>query len=77
MGNEIVNVTASNLAAIIRRDHFSHFGAVGVVVALISMTALLFFFGEVTPKSIAVYNPERWSAAASLPMSSYMGSSLR
>ncbi len=68
IGNEIVNITASNLAAIIRRDYFSQFGAAGVIVALISMTALLFLFGEVTPKSIAVYIPERWSTLASIPM---------
>ena len=68
MANEIVNVTASNLAAIIRREHFSHFGAAGVVIAMVTMTALIFLFGDITPKSIAVYIPERWSTLASIPM---------
>ncbi len=68
IGNEIVNVTASNLAAIIRREHFLHFGATGVVVAMVTMTALIFLFGEITPKSIAVYIPERWGTLASIPM---------
>lgn len=65
IANEIVNVTASNLAAIIRRDYFSQFGAIGIVVAMISMTAALFLFGEITPKSIAIHFPERWSSMAS------------
>ncbi len=68
ISNEIVNVTASNLAAMIRRDYFSHLGAFGVAAAMIIMTATLFLFGEITPKSIAVYIPERWSTLASFPM---------
>lgn len=68
IGNETVNIAASNLAAIIRRDHFSVFGTAGIMTALIMMTLLIFFFGEVTPKVIAIYNSERWALSTSIPL---------
>ncbi|MEW5805819.1 MAG: hemolysin family protein [Acidobacteriota bacterium] len=68
IGNETVNIAASNLAAILRRDYFSAFGTAGIFVALVAMTLMLFLFGEVTPKVVAIYNQERWCLGAAIPM---------
>ncbi len=68
IGNETVNIAASNLAAIIRRDYFSIYGTAGIMTALIMMTLLIFFIGEVTPKVIAIYNSERWALKTSVPL---------
>jgi Mg2+/Co2+ transporter CorB len=51
LGNNLVNIAASALAA---RLFLDWFGEVGLVYATIAMTALVVIFSEVMPKSIAI-----------------------
>jgi len=61
MGNNLANVIATSLAtAILTRL----FGANGVAVASLVMTALILIFAEVMPKTYAISNPERAAGVA-------------
>lgn len=55
IGNTVVNVAAANLGFVIA-DHFLH--PYGEAVAIPVMTVVLIIFGEVTPKRLAVRQPE-------------------
>lgn len=62
IGNNIVNITASSLAtALCIKLLGSSF--IGAVTAL--MTVLVLLFGEITPKTAATTNPEKWALAYS------------
>ncbi|NLW24102.1 MAG: HlyC/CorC family transporter [Clostridia bacterium] len=60
IGNNIVNIGASSLATFIATDLF---GSKGVGIATGVMTLLILVFGEITPKSFAAGNAEKWVLA--------------
>ncbi|MDN5321775.1 MAG: magnesium and cobalt exporter, family [Clostridia bacterium] len=60
VGNNIVNIGASALATSLAIDIF---GSKGVGIATGVMTLLVLVFGEVTPKTFAAQNAEKWSLA--------------
>ena len=60
VGNNIVNITAASVGTLIATKLF---GASGVAISTAVMTVLVLIFGEVTPKSLAKENPERFSLA--------------
>jgi len=66
IGNEIVNIFASSTAAALCVRMFGE--QVGPVVATIGMTLLLLVFGEVTPKTFAVQNPQKYAFFACRPL---------
>jgi putative hemolysin len=77
IGNEIVNITASNLAAdirvhvfnaarpLIRGEHFLIYERAGYMAAVFFMTFLLLIFGEITPKTLAIKNPAGFARVTS------------
>jgi putative hemolysin len=57
IGNNLVNILASVMAAAIVFDYFKQWGeAVAISFASIAMTILILIFGEITPKTIAINN---------------------
>ncbi|OPL09052.1 MAG: hemolysin [delta proteobacterium ML8_F1] len=58
IGNNVVNIGASALATAIALELF---GAKGVGIATGIMTVLVLVFGEITPKSLAAQNSEKFS----------------
>ncbi|MDP6951969.1 MAG: CNNM domain-containing protein, partial [Alphaproteobacteria bacterium] len=56
LGNNAVNILASALATSLM---IGVFGEAGVAYATIAMTALIFVFAEVLPKTAAIRNSER------------------
>jgi len=66
VGNEIINITASALAASLC---ISLFGNQGKWLAVAIMTPLILLFGEVLPKTIAVSNSEKFSLRVAQPLS--------
>ena len=56
LGNNIVNILASALATSIL---ISIFGDKGIIYATLIMTALIFIFSEVLPKTYAIREPEK------------------
>ncbi|MDH5715471.1 MAG: hemolysin family protein [Candidatus Aminicenantes bacterium] len=61
VGNEMVNVASSNLAASLRRELWGGAGQVGIFIGIGVMTFLLLILGEITPKTIAINYPEQFS----------------
>jgi len=66
VGNEIINITASSLAASLC---ISLLGAQGKWLAVAIMTPLILLFGEVLPKTIAVSRSEQFSLRVAQPLS--------
>ena len=64
-GNMLVNVTATSIATVVA---VKIFGEAGVFISILSMTIILLLFGEVTPKIMAIQNPEQFSSFVSLPL---------
>ena len=64
-GNMIVNIFASGIGEIIGARLFGHRGE---LFSIIAMTLLLLFFGELTPKRIAVMHSKGFSRTAALPL---------
>lgn len=65
LGNNLVNILASTLAATV----FLHlFGELGVAYATAVMTILVVIFSEVLPKTYALSNPDRVALAVSWPI---------
>ncbi|WP_417670131.1 HlyC/CorC family transporter [Roseibium sp.] len=60
LGNNLVNILASALATSV---FMTLFGEAGVAIATLVMTALVLIFAEVTPKTWAITNPERFALA--------------
>lgn len=58
IGNNVVNIGASALATSL---FITLFGSTGVGIATGVMTLLVLIFGEVTPKTFATQNAEKWS----------------
>jgi len=61
MGNNLANIVATSLATAALT---AIFGANGVAVASLVMTALILVFAEVLPKTYAISNPERTAGLA-------------
>jgi len=58
IGNNIINIGASSLAASIAIEYFGNMG-IGISTGL--MTFLVLIFGEITPKTLAAQNAEKTS----------------
>ncbi len=65
VGNMFVNVFASSLAAYVA---ISLWGEKGVWLSTILMTFIILLFGEISPKSIAIYMPEKIAILAAYPL---------
>nr|CRH04554.1 conserved exported protein of unknown function[Include 2 CBS domain and Transporter associated domain] [Candidatus Magnetococcus massalia] len=66
IGNELVNVAASNISATVVMHHMG--GTDAWWVNIFIMLPLLLLIGEITPKTLAVRNNERFSSAVSGPI---------
>ncbi|WP_029521317.1 hemolysin family protein [Persephonella sp. IF05-L8] len=64
IGNELVNITAS---AITSGLVLHYLGEKYLFIAIIIMTILILTFGEITPKTIGSYYPERYALFAARP----------
>ena len=62
LGNNFVNILAASIASVIG---FHFYGETGVMIASISLTVVILIFSEVTPKTLAALNPERFALPAS------------
>jgi Mg2+/Co2+ transporter CorB len=60
LGNNLVNILASAIATSVM---ISLVGEAGVIYATIAMTLLVLIFGEVLPKSYAIFHPDRMALA--------------
>ncbi len=65
VGNMFVNIFASSLAAYIA---ISFWGEYGVWISTFGMTFIILLFGEIAPKNIAIYMPERIATFAAYPL---------
>lgn len=74
LGNELINITFSSLAASAVEDIFGHrFGVVAITFLTTGFTVpLLLLFGEIIPKSIALATPESWARVAGRPLGLFM-----
>ena len=69
VGNELINVTFSSLAATVVQDWLPGAGEVALVFASTGLTVpLLLLIGEITPKTVALRVPERWARVAARPL---------
>ncbi|CAA7623635.1 HlyC/CorC family transporter [Magnetospirillum sp. SS-4] len=66
LGNNLVNILASSLATSVL---IGMFGDTGVVYATAAMTVVLVLFGEVLPKTYAIYHANRVALLAAAPVS--------
>ncbi len=64
IGNELVNITAS---AITSGLVIEYFGEKYLFIAIFIMTVLILTFGEITPKTLSSYYPEKYALFASKP----------
>lgn len=62
VGNNLVNIGASAIATVLFTKYFPGSGA---AIATAVMTVLILVFGEITPKSLAAANSERYSLSLS------------
>jgi Mg2+/Co2+ transporter CorB len=62
LGNNFVNILAASIASIIG---FHLYGEKGVMIASMILTVIILIFSEVTPKTLAALNPERFALPAS------------
>ena len=60
LGNNFVNTAAASTATVLAVSLFGEGGS-AIVIATLTITAILLVFGEVTPKTFAARNPERVS----------------
>ncbi len=63
--NNLVNIAAASLATVIATQYFKTFGA-GIATGV--MTFLILIYGEITPKSFAIQNAERFALAVAFPI---------
>ena len=61
IGNNIVNITATTVATVLCTKWFREYGP---TVSTVALTVIILIFGEVTPKSRAKENPERFAMSA-------------
>lgn len=69
IGNNVVNIAASVMAAVIATRLF---GDMGPGIAVGALTIAILIFGEITPKSLATRYSERISLAIAPPMLAFM-----
>ena len=62
LGNNFVNILAASIASMIGLHYY---GEKGVMIASVILTIIILIFSEVTPKTIAALNPERFALPAS------------
>lgn len=68
--NELINIANSSFAATVVAHLLPGVREVGqVIIATAVMVPLILFFGEMTPKSLALRLGERWARVISLPLS--------
>ncbi|MFQ5645805.1 MAG: hemolysin family protein, partial [bacterium] len=65
VGNEIVNIAASSATTSL---FIGYFGLKGIWLSIMVMTLLIMTFGEISPKTLAVYNPVRFSLIIADPL---------
>jgi len=65
VGNMFVNIMASSLATVLFVSLFAHRGE---ILAFATMSVTILIIGEITPKFVAVNNPDRFSAAIARPL---------
>ncbi|HIJ22715.1 MAG: HlyC/CorC family transporter [Gammaproteobacteria bacterium] len=70
LGNNFVNILASSIATIIGMRLF---GDAGIAIATGVLTFIILIFAEVTPKTIAALNPERFAFPASFVLTPLLG----
>lgn len=70
LGNNFVNILASAIATLIG---IRLFGESGIWIATVALTIVVLIFSEVTPKTLAAFNPERYA----LPSSYVLGPLLK
>lgn len=58
IGNNIVNITASSLGTVLFAKWIT--GSLSVTISTIVLTVVILIFGEITPKTIAKENPEKF-----------------
>jgi len=61
LGNDLVNIIISNLAANLRRELFAPYGSWAIFPAALATLFSLLLLGEIMPKVIAVSRPEKFS----------------
>jgi putative hemolysin len=66
IGNQVVNIFAAATAADLCLRLFGE--QIGPVIATVGMTLLLLTFGEVTPKTFAVQNPQKYAYFVCRPL---------
>lgn len=64
IGNELVNITAS---AVMSKVVIDKFGAEYLFIGVLIMTVLILTFGEISPKTIGSYYPEKYAFFAVRP----------
>ncbi len=64
IGNELVNITASAITSKLVIDYL---GEEYLFIAVVVMTVLILTFGEITPKTVGSYYPEKYALFASKP----------
>ena len=60
IGNNIVNIVATTLAAVLFTHHFQKYGA---TISTVVMTVAVLIFGEISPKTLAKRHPETYAMA--------------
>ena len=69
IGNELVNIAASTIAATITDHYLRQLGPVAVVLISTAVSVpLILLLGEITPKNVALELGERWATLASRPL---------
>ncbi len=61
LGNTFVNNAAAAITTVIFANYFTEAGGALPLIAAVSITAVIFIFSEVLPKTYAINNPERMS----------------
>jgi putative hemolysin len=70
--NELVNISASSIAASVTAYGLPHVREVAqVAIAAAAMVPLIMLVGEMTPKSIAIRLGEKWARRVSLPLTAF------
>ena len=57
--DNLVNIAASSLSAVFFSDLFGQWDEIGILISTIMMTMLIFIFGEVFPKMVALRQPTK------------------
>jgi Mg2+/Co2+ transporter CorB len=66
VGNNIVNTASASLTTALLLNLF---GEVGIAYATVAVSILIIVFAEVTPKTLAINNPDRYALVVARPLS--------